>query len=102
MAIQLNLDEMLEACLEADPGAGRRIQARLEAIGSEMAQLLAAKLDIECGIATFQGTGLAGTCAPFYQKYPAQPCPGILARLDDPEEWEPRLRIGHSSPDPAP
>lgn len=87
MAKQLTLDEMLE-CLQArGHPAALSLQNTLEAIGSAMAQLIAADLHVETGPARFLGTATAGTCAPFTPMVQGQPCPEPLAQYDR-SEWD--------------
>jgi len=87
MTKQLNLDEMLEVCLQLNSELGDIYQKLLETIGTQMADYIAAKLDVKSDAATFQGTGFAGTCAPFWPKYPGQECPEALKPYD-PQEWD--------------
>jgi hypothetical protein len=86
MAKQLNLDEMLEVVLQIDPQMGQQFQRILEGAGTAMAQHIGEKLGVSNGEATFQGTGFAGTCAPFGPDYYGQECPEALASYD-PEGW---------------
>lgn len=87
MTKQLTLDEMLECLIALEHETGPRLQATLEAIGSLMAQMIAAKLQVAAGAATFQGTAFAGTCAPFTPRFPGQSCPDLLSRYDS-GEWD--------------
>lgn len=97
MTKQLNLDEMLEICLTATgprgnslKKVGRSAQLTMESVGNMMAQCIAATFDIECGPATFEGVAFAGTCCPFYQKYPGQKTPEALKNYDPDEELRER------------
>lgn len=89
MAKQLNLDEMLECLIAMGHPTVRSYQTILENLGSSMALVISGGLNVECGEATFQGTGFAGTCAPFYASTESQACPTPLD-LYDPEEWTTR------------
>jgi len=86
MAKQLTLDEMIESLTLMNHPAAGACQAVIEAIGTLMADTIAADLGVSAGPATFEGTAFAGTCAPFRPAYPGQPCPSPLSDYD-PEEW---------------
>lgn len=83
----LNLDEMLEVTQQVEPKMGVYFKDALEAIGTLMACVIANRLDVECGVATSEGTAFAGTCASFRPKHPGQPCPEPLTHYDS-EEWD--------------
>ncbi len=87
MAKQLTLDEMLDCLIAMNHPTARICQAVVEAIGTVMADTIAAALGVTAGAATFQGATLAGTCAPFRPAFPGQPCPSPLSDYD-PEEWD--------------
>ncbi|MGB5083327.1 MAG: hypothetical protein WBO09_01705 [Methylocystis silviterrae] len=87
MTKQLTIDEMLECLIDLQHEAAPTLQAAIEAIGSTMAQLIAAKLNVVAGAATFEGTAFAGACAPFTPRFPDQPCPDPLSRYDS-CEWD--------------
>jgi len=87
MAKQLTLDEMLDLLTVMQHPATRSYQAVVEAIGTIMADTIAAALGVSAGAATFQGAALAGTCAPFRPAFPGQPCPSPLSDYDS-EEWD--------------
>jgi hypothetical protein len=87
MAKQLTLDEMIESLTLMNHPAAGACQAVIEAIGTLMADTIAAALGVTAGPATFEGTAFAGTCAPFRPTYPGQPCPSPLSDYD-PEEWD--------------
>lgn len=87
MAKQLNLDELLECAQTLNLPDSDEWQTQLEALGTLMASKIAEALDVEAGEATFQGTGFAGTCAPFYPKFAGQECPSPLDEYDS-EEWD--------------
>jgi hypothetical protein len=87
MAKQLTLDEMIESLTLMNHPAAGTCQAVIEAIGTLMADTIAAALGVTAGPATFEGTAFAGTCAPFRPAFPGQPCPSPLSDYD-PEEWD--------------
>jgi hypothetical protein len=87
MAKQLTLDEMLDLLTVTQHLATRSYQAVVEAIGTIMADTIAAALGVTAGAATFQGAFLAGTCAPFRPAFPGQHCPSPLSDYDS-EEWD--------------
>ena len=87
MAKQLTIDEMMECAKDAGmPGADAFIRG-FENMATALAQSLAHHLHVTCGDASFQGTALAGTCAPFMPRKPGQPCPEPLAQYDE-SEWD--------------
>ncbi|HUZ91548.1 MAG TPA: hypothetical protein VMU78_06580, partial [Methylocella sp.] len=86
MAKQLTLDEMLDCLVSINHPTARTCQAIVEAIGTVMAETIAAALGVSAGPATFEGAAFAGTCAPFRPAFPGQPCPTLLAHYD-PDEW---------------
>ena len=87
MAKQLTLDELLDCLTVINHPSARACQAVVEAIGTIMADTIAAALGVTAGAATFQGAFLAGTCAPFRPAFPGQPCPSPLSDYDS-EEWD--------------
>jgi hypothetical protein len=87
MAKQLTLDELLDCLTVMNHPSARACQAVVEAIGTIMADTIAAALGVTAGAATFQGAFLAGTCAPFRPAFPGQPCPSPLSDYDS-EEWD--------------
>jgi hypothetical protein len=87
MAKLLNLDEMVECLSGIDAQSGALYRRILEETGTTMAAIIAERLDIESGRATFEGTAFAGTCAPFWPKHDGQECPAPLEHYDA-EEWE--------------
>ena len=89
MAKQLTLDEMLDIGRDLDLPGMDSLVATIESLATGLAKGIAEKLDIVLGPhgATFEGSGFAGTCAPFYAKDPTQECPEAL-RFYDATEWE--------------
>jgi hypothetical protein len=87
MAKQLTLDEMLEVLILIKDPIAAHLRAHIEKLGSAMAQLIALRLDVCAGRATFQGTAFAGTCAPFTPRYPGQSCPEPLCSFDA-SQWD--------------
>jgi hypothetical protein len=87
MAKELTLDDMIDLLTVRQHPAARSCQAVVEAIGTIMADTIAAALGVTSGAAEFQGALLAGTCAPFRPAFPGQPCPSPLSDYD-PEEWD--------------
>jgi hypothetical protein len=87
MTKQLTLDEMIECLSSMNHPTASTCKAVVEAIGTIMADSIAAALGVTAGPATFEGTAFAGTCAPFRPAFPGQPCPSPLSD-DDPEEWD--------------
>lgn len=82
MSLQLNLEEMIDALREVGETSQVDIfSCQLQTIGTQMAAILAQKLDVRCGPAE---NDLGGFCAPFYPKSADQTePPEILARHDD-------------------
>ena len=60
MAKQLTLDEMIESLILKNHPAAGTCQAVIEAIGTLMADTIAAALGVTAGPATFEGTAFAG------------------------------------------
>jgi hypothetical protein len=87
MAKQPTLDELLDCLTVMNHPTARACQAVIEAIGTVMADTIAAALGVTAGAATFQGAALAGTCSPFRPAFPGQPCPSPLSDYDS-EEWD--------------
>ncbi|HXW72591.1 MAG TPA: hypothetical protein VEK34_14385 [Methylocella sp.] len=86
MTKQLTLDEMLECLIALRHPSANKFQKVIEATADAIAHILARELKVHAGPATFQGTGLAGTCAPFRPSFKGQPCPAPLCDYD-PGEW---------------
>ena len=82
MAKQLTLDELLDCLTVMNYPTARTCQAVIEAIGTVMADSIAAALGVTAGAATFQGAALAGKCSPFRPAFPGQPCPSPLSDYD--------------------
>ena len=87
MTKQLTLDEMLEVLILMKDPIAPRLKAHIENLGSAMAELIALRLGVAAGPATFQGTAFAGTCAPFAPRFPGQRCPEPLCSFDA-SEWD--------------
>jgi hypothetical protein len=87
MAKQLTLDELLDCLTVMNHPTARSCQAVVEAIGTIMADTIAAALGVTAGAATFEGIAFAGTCAPFRPAFPGQPRPSPLSDYDS-EEWD--------------
>ena len=87
MTKQLTLDEMLEVLILIKDPIAPSVKAHIESLGSAMAELIALRLDVSAGPATFQGTAFAGTCAPFTPRFPGQRCPEPLNSFDA-SEWD--------------
>ncbi len=87
MAKQLTLDEMLDCLIAMNHPTARTCQAVVEAIGTVMADTIAAALCVTAGAATFEGATLAGTCALFRPAFSGQSCPSPLSDYDS-EEWD--------------
>lgn len=108
MAIQLKIDEMLEALhnladQEADanekkPKAERSTQAydlyshwaeKAEELANELADVVAEELNIAHGPGEFEGMAFAGLCVPFYAKEEGQEIPDAILGLDEggEEDW---------------
>ena len=86
MTKQLTLDEMLECLMTLRHPSAAKFQKMIEATADAIAHILAKELKTNTGPATFQGTALAGTCAPFRPAFKGQPCPPALSHYD-PGEW---------------
>ena len=85
MTKQINTDELLDILTEIDPDGVQQWQTQIEAITSQMAERVALLLNVQCGSASFEGTGFAGTCVPFWGR-PGQACPEPLKDYDE-TEW---------------
>lgn len=88
MAYILRTDEILEALQTIQHPRAADYLAQLEALASCMASDLGQALGINAGRATFEGTGFAGTAAPFRPAHPGQPLPDAIESYDTATEWE--------------
>lgn len=86
MAKQLNIDEMLDVVHTLEHPCASAWQRVIEHVGTEMAEAIANDLGVECGVASFEGTAFAGTCAPFWPSYEGQEEPEELSFYDQ-GEW---------------
>lgn len=104
MTKSLTLNEMLDVIhMTGDLEMYKAIAARLDAIGDEMGNHIAAKLDVDFGRTNTEPSAFAGTCGTFLPKFAGQPCPDPLDQFD-PSEWNddaPEVSPGDDAPHPA-
>lgn len=87
MTKSLTLNEMLDVIhMTGDLELHKAIAARLDAIGDEMGEHIAAKLGVDFGHTNTEPSAFAGTCGTFMPKFAGQPCPDPLDQFD-PSEW---------------
>lgn len=83
----LTVDEMLDCAHLLSLPERERFKRAIEEIGTELAQLLAQRLDVKTGDANNEESALGGTCAPFMPSHNGQLCPYPLD-LFDRDEWD--------------
>jgi hypothetical protein len=88
MAKILTLDEMLEVLQAESLPCAEGFKMTLEAVGTRMAQELAAHLGITCRPAVSEGLTFAGTCAAFSPVHVTDQCPDALKHLDPGCGWD--------------
>lgn len=88
MAYILKTDEILEALQSIEHPRAASYLAQLEALVDNMASDLGQALGINAGSATFEGTGFAGTAAPFRPAHPGQLLPDAIEHYDTASEWD--------------
>lgn len=83
----LTVDEMLDCARLLDLPERERFQKAIEELGTELAQIIAQRLDVKTGNANNEESAFGGTCAPFMPSRKCQPCPYPL-NLFDRDEWD--------------
>jgi len=89
MSIQLNIDEMLEILNFLEHPDYQRVKEVTEDLATELAQMVEVVEPrlVSIGDAFFEGTGFAGTCAPFEPREKG-PCPKVLEFFDiEVQQW---------------
>lgn len=90
MSHTLRLEEMVDSLtLMGEHEYARIFRGQLELIGTQMAQLIAQKLDIEYGDARCEEAAFAGCCATFHPKrIDQETAPYPIDQFDSKCEWE--------------
>lgn len=83
----LNINDILEAVIDAKLPSCDLRRRQLEWLTQSIANDLAAAFNIEAGPASWRGNDFGGLCADFVPKFLGQPCPKVIEDGDPEGDW---------------